>query len=102
MEDIVCESCGSVNDYEVRYRTFRNGTKHKEAYCTHCDKHITFLKQTNKPRTYIPFGKFKGQHTYQVDDLEYLKWFFTIVDDERLKLGVKNRISELTYGGGNG
>ena len=101
MEDIVCQHCGVVNDYDTNFRTFRNGTRHKEAICNSCGKHIKFVKQ-DKPRTYIPFGKYKGSHTYQVNDDKYLKWLVTVVDDKRLKIGIENRIKELNAGCGHG
>jgi hypothetical protein len=94
MKDIVCK-CGSINDYRTRDKIFRNGTKHIEAVCNVCDSHITFIKQLDKPRTFISFGKYKGLHTYQIDDTNYLKWLLTIVKDERLINGVKIRLNEL-------
>lgn len=101
MEDIVCKSCGSVNNYSTSFRIFKDGTKHKEATCNDCGKHIRFVPQ-NKERTFIPFGKYKGKHTYEVDDFDYLKWIYGVVDDKRLKLGITKRLRELNGGCGNG
>jgi len=101
MKDVVCPKCDSVNDYWTRTNTFSDGTDHIEAMCENCGSHIKFLPHLDKPKTYLWFGKYEGKHTYEIDDLNYLKWLRTVVDDERLKLGIENRIQEL-QGGNNG
>lgn len=98
MEDIVCQHCGTVNDYSKVERTFKDGSEHLQAICNSCEKHIKFLPQLDKPRTYIPFGKYKGKHTYQIDDTDYMQWFYSICDDQRLKLGIQQRLKELNAG----
>lgn len=98
MKDIRCNNCGSVNNYRTIDRTFSNGTEHREAICKDCGMHIKFLPQLDKPKTFIPFGKYKGKHTYQIDDVDYMQWFHSICDDQRLQLGVEMRLRELNAG----
>lgn len=98
MEDVVCDKCGLVNDYNTNEKEFKDGTIHREAVCNGCDTHIKFLPQLDKPKTYIPFGKYKGKHTYQIDDVDYMRWLHSILDDERLKLGIEVRLRELNAG----
>lgn len=47
MKDVVCQRCGSVNDY----RTEQSGP-HIKAICRSCDRYIKFLKQSEESEDY--------------------------------------------------
>lgn len=101
MDNVECARCNSVNDFSTEKQAFQNGTTHIKATCNKCGKFIKWLPQSEE-KTYLPFGKYRGQHTYQVTDIDYLKWLLNIITDDRLKSGVQKRIKELTSGGGHG
>jgi predicted nucleic acid-binding Zn-ribbon protein len=94
MEKVICSNCGSVDNYHKTKQEFEDGSIHIRATCKDCGKYIKYVPK-DAPSTYIPFGKYKGRHTYEVDDLDYLRWFITICDKDRLRRGVCNRIDEL-------
>lgn len=101
MSKLTCKNCNKETDYITSEQVFTNGSKHIRATCKECNRFIRYLPQDGI-KTYIPFGKFKGMHTYQVTDADYLKWFSTIVKDNRLINGINQRIKELNAGGGHG
>lgn len=101
MKNVECAKCGSVNNYSKSEQTFADGSTHIKATCNDCGKFIKWLPQS-EIKTYIPFGKYRGKHTYQVSDIEYLQWLWEIVDDKRLANGIDKRIKELTAGCGHG
>lgn len=101
MENVECAKCGSVNNYSTLEQTFTDGSTHIKATCKDCGKFIKWLPQS-ETKTYIPFGKYRGKHTYQVTDTEYLQWLWKVVGDKRLANGIDKRIRELTGGCGNG
>ena len=101
MENVECAKCGSVNNFSESEQIFADGSTHIKATCNDCGKFIKWLPQS-EIKTYLPFGKYRGQHTYQISDVDYLKWLVTILTDDRLKSGVSKRIKELTAGGGHG
>jgi len=44
LETISCKFCGS-NDFGVQVVEFKNKTKHQQAFCRSCDKHLNWLQQ---------------------------------------------------------
>jgi uncharacterized protein (DUF3820 family) len=104
--ELVCNACGSIDDYhttEKHYKIKTGETRtHYQAICNGCGGYIKNLPQLHKPQTFIPFGKYKGQHTYQINDEPYLKWLHGVTDAPRLKIGIEIRLKELNGGCGNG
>jgi len=102
MDEIICRYCGSINEFKKRRKDFvtKNGNKgyHIQIVCTACDRVIKNEVQKDNPRTFFPYGKYKGLHTYQIDDVSYLRWFHSVSKDERLKLGIQIRLKELNSG----
>ena len=101
MSKLFCKNCQVDTQYTTSKQTFKNGSVHVRAECNKCNSFIKYLPQSEE-KTYIPFGKYKGMHTYQVTDTEYLYWLYSIVKDERLAKGIDKRIQELTAGCGHG
>lgn len=101
MSKLYCKNCHFENEYTTKKQTFKNGSVHIRAECKRCNSFIKYLPQSDF-KTYIPFGKYKGNHTYQVSDVEYLQWLWEVVKDKRLADGIDKRIKELTGGCGNG
>jgi uncharacterized protein (DUF3820 family) len=104
--ELVCNSCGSIDDYHTKeqHYTIKTGERrtHLQAICNGCDSFIKNLPQLHKPQTFIPFGKYKGSHTFQITDADYLNWLVSVVDNPRLKIAIEIRIKELNGGCGNG
>jgi len=70
MQDVICNSCGSINDY----RTSKSGN-HIKATCNGCDRYIKFLPQGGEPT--IHFGKYKDRKISSLrneEEIQYLKW----------------------------
>lgn len=70
MKDVICQKCGSVNDYRVT-----KGNLHHTAYCNGCDAYIKNLPQGGP--YILPFGKFKGTLLSEMtsrDQIDYLNW----------------------------
>lgn len=101
MSKLYCKNCHNEKEYTTRKQTFSNGSVHIRATCKECGTFIKYMPQSEF-KTYIPFGKYKGMHTYQVSDVEYLQWLWEVVKDRRLADGIDKRIKELTAGGGHG
>jgi hypothetical protein len=73
-EEIVCNRCGSVNDYKTE-----QAGPHIKAICNGCDKYIKFLGQDGP--FILPFGKFKGSIITSLksrEEVEYLKWLLSV------------------------
>ena len=102
MDEITCRYCGTIGEYTRRRKDYvtRDGYQryHIQIVCTACDRVIKNEPQTDKPRTFFPYGKYKGLHTYQVDDVSYLRWFHSVSKDQRLKKGIEIRLKELNSG----
>lgn len=101
MKDVKCANCGTVNEYSKKEQTFSDGTTHIKATCNICGNFIKWLPQS-EIKTYIPFGKYRGKHTYEVSDVDYLNWLWEVVTDKRLANGIDKRLQELNGGCGNG
>lgn len=101
MKSVECASCHSVNNYSTEEQVFSDGSTHIRATCNKCGSFIKYMPQS-KYKTYIPFGKYKGKHTYEVTDVDYLMWLWEIVTDKRLADGIDKRLRELNGGCGNG
>jgi hypothetical protein len=70
MPDIICQNCGSINDYRTVMKSNQN-----TAWCNGCDKFIKNIPQ-GKPAT-LYFGKYKGRELSSMvsdDELKYLEW----------------------------
>lgn len=68
-EDIVCQRCGSINDFEITKPSL-----HYKATCK-CGCYITNISD-NKPSV-IHFGKYKGRPVLSMitdEEIRYLKW----------------------------
>jgi len=97
---IKCKRCNVSDCYttDKQYFTVNGEWRHHiRAHCSLCGKFIQYIKKSN-PRTFIPIGKYKGLHTYQVDDVEYLRFLHSITEDSRLRDGILNRLKELNAG----
>lgn len=89
MEQIVCQHCGSVDDFKTELKS-----NQLTAYCNACGTFIKNLPQ-GKPKFYI--GKYKGCFVHEVDDLKYLQWFSDNIEKKSAALrgALADRISEL-------
>jgi len=70
MNDISCQKCGLVNDYEIR------SGLHQTAYCNGCGSYIKHLPKEDK-QLVIYFGKFKGtalKDFLSKDHVSWLNW----------------------------
>lgn len=70
MPDIICQHCGSINDYRTIMKSNQN-----TAWCNGCDNFIKNIPQGKPPMLY--FGKHKGRLIASMTDQEevnYLKW----------------------------
>jgi len=79
-KEVICTSCGLVNDYTIT-------EKSNQRVCT-CNGCGRFLG--NKPKdTYdvtqirMPFGKYRGEVIHTVNDLPYFRW---ILDQSEMRL----------------
>lgn len=90
MEDIICQKCGLVNDYETR-----QAGPHQSAYCNGCGNYIKHLPQ-NKPVELIPFGKYKGRELKSMvssEEIRYLQWFVQMPElKARIKTAVETHL----------
>jgi hypothetical protein len=83
MEDIICNRCGSINDYRVEERA-----NNRMAYCNGCGMWIKNIPHSIQPAR-LYFGKHKGRLISEMtsdDDLGYLRWV-----SENMKLPAKIR-----------
>ena len=97
---IKCRHCNVSDCYHTdrQYYTVDGvWNYHIRAFCGACGGFIQYLKKP-EPRTFIPVGKYKGKHTFQIDDVEYLRWFYSITKDTRLREGIEIRLKELNAG----
>lgn len=68
--DVICQNCGSVNDYRTVMRANQN-----TAWCNGCDKYIKNVSQGKPPTLF--FGKYKDRIIATMlhkDEVEYLRW----------------------------
>lgn len=64
--DIVCQHCGSTNNYRTELKS-----GHLVAHCNSCQKFIKNIPH-QEPKMY--FGKYKGRLIKDIPDLGYLEW----------------------------
>lgn len=81
-KEVVCTSCGSINDYTITEKS-----NQRVCTCNGCGKFLG-----NKPKDNydvknqrMPFGKYQGEVIYQMIDLNYLRW---VRDNCKLSGGV--------------
>ena len=70
MPDIICQNCGSINDYRTVMKS-----NQQTAWCNGCDCFIKNLPQGKPVKLY--FGKYKDRLLSSMDGVEevqYLKW----------------------------
>ena len=70
MPDIICQNCGSINDYRTVMKSNQQTT-----WCNGCDCFIKNLPQGKPVKLY--FGKYKDRLLSSMDGVEevqYLKW----------------------------
>lgn len=70
MPDIICQNCGSINDFHTIMKSNQN-----TAWCNGCDKFIKNISQGKPP--VIHFGKYKGRLISTMvlkDEIQYLEW----------------------------
>lgn len=88
-DNIVCRSCGSINDYKVEEKG-----NHHCAYCNGCGE---FIKNIGHQPDIFHFGKFKGKLVSEVDDRQWLEWAVeTVKMSPKLRTAVKAKIEKLT------
>jgi len=68
MQDITCNRCGLINDYEIRLAGI-----HQTAYCKGCGSYIKHLPKEGK-EIVIYFGKFKGTALKDFNTKEHISW----------------------------
>ena len=86
MEDIICQHCGSVNDYSTQMKSCQN-----VATCNGCGKHIKNIPY-NPPALY--FGKYKGKAIKDYDtpdEVNYLHWIRNNLEIWGKKLNARTR-----------
>ena len=86
--EIVCKSCGTINDYRTELKNNQN-----TAFCNSCG---TFIKNIpySKPKFY--FGKYSGTLISDCDDLNYLDWFLNNTKPKaNIKQAVETQIKTL-------
>lgn len=65
--DIVCNNCGSINDYRTEKKANNNC-----AFCNSCDRFIKNVPSDDKPKFH--FGKYKDTFIEDCNDMQYLIW----------------------------
>lgn len=65
-KDIVCQSCGLINDYAVHEKANNHC-----AFCNGCGRFIKNIPY-KEPSFYV--GKYKGRPINTIDDVSYLEW----------------------------
>lgn len=91
-EDIVCQHCGSVNDYSTTMKS-----NQKVANCNSCGKYIKNIPY-RLPRLY--FGKYKNQFVTDITDTDYLKWVLANVRlTGHLKTAIESQVFKLSSNG---
>lgn len=87
MPDIVCQNCGSINDYRTVMKSNQNTD-----WCNGCNKFIKNIPQ-GKPIV-LYFGKYKGRELSSMNDefeIKYLKW---VIDQDWCKSLLKKQIED--------
>ena len=77
MQEIICQRCGSIDDY-----TIQKSGPHNSAYCNGCGYYIKHIQQNNEIKI-IPFGKYKGREIKTMlseEEVKYLQWFVAMPD----------------------
>lgn len=70
MPDIICQHCGSINNYRTIMKSNQN-----TAWCNDCDGFIKNISQGKPPSLY--FGKYIGREISSMiteDEVKYLQW----------------------------
>jgi hypothetical protein len=88
MQDIICQNCGSVNDYYVK-----EAGPHKSAYCNGCDRYIKHLPQNN-PISVLPFGMYKGREIKTMIADREIQWLNWILQKPDIKQNLKTAIED--------
>jgi hypothetical protein len=85
MPDIICQHCGSINDYRTIMKSNQD-----TAWCNGCDKFIKNISQGKPPTIY--FGKYNGREISSMvttDEVNYLRW---VTDQNWCKSLLKRQI----------
>lgn len=69
MQDITCNNCGLVNEYEIR-----QAGPHQSAYCNGCGRYIKHIPKPVSSDTVIQFGKYKGTSLKDFTTPEHVSW----------------------------
>lgn len=86
MPDIICQQCGSINDYHTIMKSNQN-----TAWCNGCDSFIKNLSQGKPPILY--FGKYKDRLLDSMtsqEEVNYLKW---VIEQSWCKSLLKTQIT---------
>ena len=70
MPDIVCQKCGSINDFRTVMKSNQN-----TCWCNGCDSFIKNMPQGKSPK--LHFGKYKDREISTMTDaveINYLQW----------------------------
>ena len=71
--EVVCTSCGSINDYKIELKS-----NQRVCTCNGCGKFLGNRPKDNNEydvkQQRMPFGKYQGEVIYQMTDLNYLRW----------------------------
>lgn len=86
MQDIICNKCGSVNDYRVNVTDL-----HHTAYCNGCDNYIKHLPKPDKEHV-IYFGKYKGTALKDFTSKDHVSWLQWAIKSVDLKPVLKEAI----------
>lgn len=85
MPDIICQHCGSINNYRTVMKSNQN-----TAWCNDCDGFIKNISQGKSPQ--LHFGKYSGRLISTLiseEELKYLNW---LVDQPFCKSLLKSQI----------
>lgn len=92
MQDIICNNCGSINDYNIVVKSTQN-----TAYCNSCHKYIKNIPQEQTEHLRMYFGKYKDKLITEITDEQYLDWVLrtnTNLKDKYIN-AIRNRIIKI-------
>jgi uncharacterized protein (DUF3820 family) len=90
--ELTCKICGCVDEPIIEDRIFSNNTKHIEAKCKSCGRHIQYLPQDIPiDQVIMPFGKYEGEKLVDIDR-KYLNY---LVEKNMVKGNLKKQILEV-------
>lgn len=95
MPEIICNKCGSVDDFRVELKS-----NNQVAYCNSCGAYIKNIPYA-EPSFY--FGRYKGMKVsdlIDVKDVPYLEWYLLNIQKitPSMKDAIANQIQKINNG----